>query len=40
MHVVSSFIEMPEGACISDTDDKDQNEVDDPHRALDMDLDM
>lgn len=40
LHVVSSLIEMPEGASISDTDDKDPNEVDDPHRALDIDLDM
>lgn len=40
LHVVSSLIEMPEGASISDADDKDPNEVDDPHRALDIDLDM
>lgn len=40
LHVVSSLIEMPEGASISDTDDKDQNDVDDPHRALDIDLEM
>lgn len=40
MHVVSSLIEMPEGASISDTDDKDQNDVNDPHRALDIDLEM
>lgn len=39
LHVVSSLIEMPEGASISDTDDKDQ-ENDDPHRALDIDLDV
>lgn len=36
---MSSLIEMPEGASISDTDEKD-HEVDDPHRALDIDLDM
>lgn len=40
LHVVSSFIEMPEGASVSDTDDKDKNEMDDPHRALDIDLDV
>lgn len=40
LHVVSSLIEMPEGASISDTDDKDQNDVNDPHRALDIDLEM
>lgn len=40
MHVVSSLIEMPEGASISDAEDKDHNEMDDPHRALDIDLDM
>lgn len=39
LHVVSSLIEMPEGASISDADDKDQ-ENDDPHRALDIDLDV
>lgn len=38
--MVSSLIEMPEGASISDTDDKDQNDVNDPHRALDIDLEM
>lgn len=31
---------MPEGASISDADDKDQNEAEDPHKALDIDLDM
>lgn len=40
LHVVSSLIEMPEGASISDTDDKDPNDVDDPHRALDIDLEV
>lgn len=40
LHVVSSLIEMPEGASISDGDDKDPNEMDDPHKALDIDLDM
>lgn len=39
LHVVSSLTEMPEGASISDTDDN-QNEADDPHRALDIDLDV
>ncbi|XP_031634118.1 AP-3 complex subunit delta [Contarinia nasturtii] len=40
LHVVSSFIEMPEGASVSDTEDKDKNDADDPHRALDIDLDI
>lgn len=40
LHVVSSLTEMPEGASVSDTDDKNQNDVDDPHRALDIDLDL
>ena len=31
--------EMPEGACISDEDEKDSRPLDDPHRALDIDLD-
>lgn len=30
---------MPEGAVISDTDDKNDLDVNDPHRALDIDLD-
>lgn len=39
MHVVSTFIEMPEGASISDNDDDGKKDVDDPHKALDIDLD-
>lgn len=39
LHVVSSLIEMPEGASLSDNDDNDKNDADDPHRALDIDLD-
>lgn len=39
LHVVSSLIEMPEGASVSDNDEKDKNDIDDPHRALDIDLD-
>lgn len=39
LHVVSSLIEMPEGASVSDNDEKDKNDMDDPHRALDIDLD-
>lgn len=40
MHTVNTFIEMPEGASLSDNDDKDKYDVDDPHRALDIDLDL
>lgn len=40
IHVVSSLIEMPEGASVSDNEDRNQNENDDPHRALDIDLDV
>jgi AP-3 complex subunit delta len=39
MHVVNTTIEMPEGAVMSDTDDKNDLDVNDPHRALDIDLD-
>jgi len=38
-HVVSSNIEMPEGATLSDNEDSHLPE-NDPHRALDIDLDM
>lgn len=31
---------MPEGASLSDNDDKDKYDVNDPHRALDIDLDL
>lgn len=35
--VVNTSVEMPEGARLSDDDDDDRN-ADDPHRALDIDL--
>lgn len=38
MHVVNTAIEMPEGATASDNDDQTLS-FDDPHRALDIDLD-
>ena len=39
MHVVSTTIEMPEGAELSDPDDNNINyDPNDPHRALDIDL--
>lgn len=39
MHVVSTTIEMPEGAELSDPDDHNVNyDPNDPHRALDIDL--
>ncbi len=40
IHEVSTFIEMPEGASLSDNDDKDKHDINDPHRALDIDLDL
>ena len=39
IHVVNTTIEMPEGAVISDNDDKNDLDLNDPHRALDIDLD-
>lgn len=39
VHVVNTFIEMPEGATLSDTEESALH-PDDPHRALDIDLDM
>lgn len=40
LHVVNTDIgEMPEGAELSDPDDHDNRPQDDPHRALDIDLD-
>ena len=40
MHVVSTAIDMPEGVALSDGDDNDQQgEANDPHRALDINLD-
>lgn len=40
VHHVSTFIEMPEGASLSDGDDANAGDADDPHRALDINLDM
>lgn len=40
LHVVNTFIEMPEGASLSDNEDKNNTDANDPHRALDIDLDM
>lgn len=40
LHQVSTFIEMPEGASLSDNDDANLADANDPHRALDIDLDM
>ena len=39
VHVVNTVIEMPDGATISDNEDS-RLPQDDPHRALDIDLDM
>lgn len=39
LHVVNTTIEMPEGAVMSDNDDKNDLDVNDPHRALDIKLD-
>lgn len=40
LHHVSTFTELPEGASLSDCDDSNQADADDPHRALDINLDM
>uniref|UniRef100_A0A182PI08 AP-3 complex subunit delta n=1 Tax=Anopheles epiroticus TaxID=199890 RepID=A0A182PI08_9DIPT len=39
LHVVNTVIELPEGAILSDTEDKNNADPNDPHRALDIDLD-
>uniref|UniRef100_A0A182MZL2 AP-3 complex subunit delta n=1 Tax=Anopheles dirus TaxID=7168 RepID=A0A182MZL2_9DIPT len=39
LHVVNTVIELPEGAILSDTEDKNSADPNDPHRALDIDLD-
>ncbi|XP_058128054.1 AP-3 complex subunit delta [Anopheles ziemanni] len=39
LHVVNTVIELPEGAILSDSEDKNNDDPDDPHRALDIDLD-
>lgn len=41
IHLVNTMVEIPEGATLSDNDDKDLNiDANDPHRALDIDLEM
>lgn len=40
LHHVSTFTELPEGASLSDCDDSNPADADDPHRALDINLDM
>lgn len=41
MHIVNTTLDMPEGVSLSDGDDKDGKfDSDDPHRALDIELDM
>lgn len=41
LHIVNTTLEMPEGVSLSDNDDKDGKfDPDDPHRALDIELDM
>jgi hypothetical protein len=40
LHVVNTDLgEMPEGASLTDGEDEDARANDDPHRALDIDLD-
>ncbi|KFB41867.1 AGAP000161-PA-like protein [Anopheles sinensis] len=39
LHVVNTVIELPEGAILSDSEDKNNDDPNDPHRALDIDLD-
>lgn len=41
LHVVNTTLEMPEGVSLSDNDDKERKfDPNDPHRALDIELDM
>lgn len=41
MHIVNTTLDMPEGVALSDGDDKDGKfDSDDPHRALNIELDM
>lgn len=40
LHVVNTTIEMPEGASFSDNDEKNDLAENDPHRALDINLDV
>ncbi|XP_049532294.1 AP-3 complex subunit delta [Anopheles darlingi] len=39
LHIVNTVIELPEGAILSDSEDKNNEDPNDPHRALDIDLD-
>lgn len=39
VHVVNTAIELPEGATLSDNDENNQLDLNDPHRALDINLD-
>ncbi|XP_049289001.1 uncharacterized protein LOC125766928 isoform X3 [Anopheles funestus] len=39
IHVVNRVIELPEGAILSDTEDKNNADPNDPHRAPDIHLD-
>ncbi|XP_055841198.1 AP-3 complex subunit delta [Episyrphus balteatus] len=38
--LVNKTLDMPEGVALSDSEDKDKFDPDDPHRALDIDLDI
>lgn len=38
VHVVNKAMELPEGASLSDNDDKNELDLNDPHRALDINL--
>ncbi|XP_055911351.1 AP-3 complex subunit delta [Eupeodes corollae] len=40
MPLVNKTLDMPEGVALSDSEDKDKFDPDDPHRALDIDLDI
>ncbi|XP_055546276.1 AP-3 complex subunit delta isoform X1 [Wyeomyia smithii] len=40
LHVVNTVVELPEGAIMSDNEEKTVEDPNDPHRALDIDLDI
>jgi len=41
LHIVNTTLDMPEGVTMSDSEDKDgKYDPNDPHRALDIELDM
>lgn len=41
LHIVNTTLDMPEGVTLSDSEDKDgKYDPNDPHRALDIELDM